>query len=268
MNATKGSTSRRPVYIGNWKMNKNIDRTRSFLREFIAALNPVPDAEMALAIPFTSLAAASEEVSGSPVSLAAQTVHWESPGAWTGEIGCEMLVDLGVRYVLVGHSERRTHFGETDERVARKAKAVQDSGMIPVLCVGESQDERDSGRTEAVIESQIQRGLDGVRTGENDEILVAYEPVWAIGTGRTATVDQAAGAHRFLRQALGSLAGGGFAARTRILYGGSANVRNIASLAANAEIDGGLVGGASLDPIPWLELIRAGVRANLPGRAS
>ena len=256
---------RRPLYIANWKMNKTELETRAWF-EGLSREDLDPDAcDMAVAVPFTSLRTAAGMIAGSgaaslPVSLAAQNCHWENSGALTGEISPPMLADLTVRFVLVGHSERRQLFGETDERVAHKVKAVAGAGMIPVLCLGETQEERDSGRTEPVVERQLRRGLEGLDIVRG-ECVIAYEPVWAIGTGRTATSSQIAQAHVFLRTIFSALASPEIAARTRILYGGSVNASSVASIAALPEVDGSLVGGASLDPASFLDLVRRGCAA-------
>ncbi len=242
--------NRTPLIVGNWKMN----HTRATARRFCAELREqhveaaLPTGiETGIAPPFTALDVVGEGLGELPVFLAAQDVHWEPSGAFTGEVAPGMLAELGCRMVIVGHSERRHLFGETDDRVARKVAAVRDAGMTPILCVGETEDERDAGRTRAVVEGQLRRGLERVEPGEPARLVVAYEPVWAIGTGRVATPDQVEEVHGFLRDVLASIGGAAFGAGVRILYGGSVKPGNAPGLAGLPHVDGFLVGGASLE---------------------
>jgi triosephosphate isomerase len=239
---------RKPVIVGNWKMYK----TRQEAREFFSAFKPLVTAatqcEIVVAPPFTALADCVEVVRGSAIGIAAQDVYWANEGAFTGEVSPRMLIEAGCRAVIIAHSERRQFFGETDESANRKVKAALAAGLTPILCVGETLGEREAGSTQKTLERQFRGSLAALTPAEFSSIIMAYEPVWAIGTGRTATPEMAAEAHKFLR----GLAAGAFtaeyAARLRILYGGSVKAENIKGLMAQAEIDGALVGGASLDP--------------------
>ncbi|PYU32518.1 MAG: triose-phosphate isomerase [Acidobacteria bacterium] len=246
---------RRPVIAGNWKMYK----TQAETRAFFAALKPQvagsTHCDIVVAPPYTALAAAVEAVRGSAISIAAQDVHWEKEGAFTGEVSTKMLVEAGCRGVIIGHSERRQYFGETDEAVHKKLKAALEADLVPIVCVGETLKEREAGQTETVLNRQFRGGFSTLTGAEFSRIIIAYEPVWAIGTGRTATPEMAAEAHRFLRQ----LAAAGFtperAAGLRILYGGSVKPDNIKGLMAQVEIDGALVGGASLDAQSFASIV-------------
>ncbi len=246
---------RRPVIAGNWKMYK----TQAETRAFFAALKPLvagsTHCDIVVAPPYTALAAAVAAVRGSAISIAAQDVHWEKEGAFTGEVSTKMLVEAGCRDVIIGHSERRQYFGETDEAVHKKLKAALEADLVPIVCVGETLKEREAGQTETVLNRQFRGGFSTLTGAEFSRIIIAYEPVWAIGTGRTATPEMAAEAHRFLRQ----LAAAGFtperAAGLRILYGGSVKPDNIKGLMAQVEIDGALVGGASLDAQSFASIV-------------
>lgn len=242
---------RRPVMTGNWKMYK----TQAEARAFFAALRPlVADAkncDIVIAAPFTALAAAVDAVRGSAISIAGQNLHGEKEGAFTGEVSAAMLVEAGCRCVLIGHSERRQFFGETDETVRKKVRAALAAGLEPIVCVGELLAEREANQTEAVLARQFAGAFAGapgqLTAAEFSRIIIAYEPVWAIGTGHTATPELAAAAHRFLRQQAADSFSPELAARLRILYGGSVKPENTKGLMAQEEIDGALVGGASLD---------------------
>ena len=246
---------RRPVIAGNWKMYK----TQAETRAFFAALQPLvagsTHCDIVVAPAFTALAVAVEAARGSAISIAAQDLHWAAEGALTGEVSAKMLVETGCRYALVGHSERRQYFGETDAWVNKKTKAALEAGLAPIACVGETLQEREAGQTEAVLERQFRGGFAALTGAEFSRIIIAYEPVWAIGTGRTATPEMAAEAHRFLRK----LAAASFtperAAALRILYGGSVKPDNIKGLMAQVEIDGALVGGASLDAQSFASIV-------------
>jgi len=246
---------RRPVIAGNWKMYK----TQAETRAFFSALKPLVTASMhcdvVVAPPYTALAAAVEAVRGSAIAIAAQDVHWAAEGAFTGEVSTKMLVEVGCRYVIIGHSERRQFFGETDERVNKKTKAALDAELAPIVCVGETLKEREGGETQAVLERQFRGGLAALTGAEFSRIILAYEPVWAIGTGRTATPEMAAEAHRFLRQLAAASFTPGRAAALRILYGGSVKPDNIKGLMAQVEIDGALVGGAGLDAQSFASIV-------------
>ena len=238
---------RKPVIAGNWKMYK----TQEEARAFFAALKPLvvssTHCEIVIGAPFTALAASVAAAAGSAISIAAQDVYWASDGAFTGEISPKMLAEVGCRAVIIAHSERRQFFGETDETASKKAKAALAAGLTPVFCLGETLAEREAGAMHAVLERQFRGGLGSLTPAEFSRIIVAYEPVWAIGTGRTATPEMAAEAHRFLREQAASVFKPEAAAALRILYGGSVKPDNIKGLMAQVEIDGALVGGASLD---------------------
>jgi triosephosphate isomerase (TIM) len=238
---------RRPVIAGNWKMYKTRAETRAFFAGFLPLVAGSRHCDIVVAPPFTSICAAAEAAHGSRVSVAGQDLHWQAEGAFTGEVSGRMLVEAGCTHVIVGHSERRQYFGDTDESVHRKTKAALDANLTPIVCLGELLAEREGRQTEAVLKRQFEGGLGALTPSDFSRILIAYEPVWAIGTGRTATPETAAEAHRFLR----GLAAARFtlehASALRILYGGSVKPDNIKGLMAQPEIDGALVGGASLD---------------------
>jgi triosephosphate isomerase len=239
---------RRPVIAGNWKMFKTQAATRAFFDAFKPLVAGCQHCDIVVAPPFTALAAAVEAARGSAISVAAQNVYWEPQGAFTGEVSTKMLVELGCRSVIIGHSERRQFFGDTDEWVSRKTKAALEAGLTPIVCVGESLGEREGNLTHAVLKRQFEGGLGALTGPEFSRILLAYEPVWAIGTGRTATPEIAADAHRYLRELAAAQFSADRASGLRILYGGSVKPDNIRGLMAQVEIDGALVGGASLDP--------------------
>jgi triosephosphate isomerase (TIM) len=229
-------------------MYKTREETRAYIRAFRPLVADASHCEIILAPPFTSLAAALEETRGSAIGVAAQDGYWAAEGAFTGEVSMKMIADVGCQAVIVGHSERRQFFGETDESVNRKTKAALEVGLTPIVCVGESLAEREANQTESVLERQLEKGLAALTGSEFSRILLAYEPVWAIGTGRTATPEIAAAAHRHLRDLAGRRFTREGASALRILYGGSVKPDNIKGLMAQMEIDGALVGGASLDP--------------------
>jgi triosephosphate isomerase len=248
--------NRRPLLAGNWKMNKTVAEAVALagrLKEAFPA--PPADRDVLVFPPFTALAAVARSVAGSGVGVGAQDVSEHSHGAFTGEISPSMLKDAGATHVLVGHSERRQYHGETDALVRRKAQAALAHGLIPVVCLGESLVEREAGRTFSVLTAQAEGSLEGLGDHPVENILLAYEPVWAIGTGRTATPEQAQEVHAFLRDKLKSIFGEGFK-RLRILYGGSVTGDTIAALMAQPDVDGGLVGGASLAPDEFIRIVR------------
>jgi triosephosphate isomerase (TIM) len=246
---------RRPVIAGNWKMYK----TQAEARAFVAALKPLVagsnHCDVILAPPFTALAAAAEAVRGTAILVAAQNAYWEAEGAFTGEISMRMLAETGCHAVILGHSERRQYFGETDATVNRKLKAALKAGLLPIVCVGENLEEREAAQTETVLRGQFSGSLAALTGEELSRILLAYEPVWAIGTGRTATPEIAAATHRFLRQLAAEQFTPERAAGLRILYGGSVKPENIRGLMAQVDIDGALVGGASLDPQSFASIV-------------
>ena len=250
-------TDRRPLVAANWKMNKTRRDTVAFLDVFLpVAGERLGGVELVVCPPFTSLQAAIERCAGSPVRIAAQNMHFEPAGAFTGEVAAPMLGDLGVDAVVLGHSERRLLFGESDAALARKVPAALAAGLSPILCVGETLEEREAGRTEEVLREQVEADVAGVAADDLAEVVIAYEPVWAIGTGRNATVDQAAEAISFIRSLIGAR-DQGLAEAVRILYGGSVNPGNAGELLSPDGVDGALVGGASLDPIKFAEIAAA-----------
>ena len=238
--------SRKPLVAGNWKLYKNLRESTELAQALVQATGAQSTPEIAVAPVFTALAKVADVLSGSPIALAAQDVFWEPQGAFTGEVGPLQLSDIGCRYVIVGHSERRQLFGETDEQVGRKVSAVLGHGMAPILCVGETLEEREAGQAEAVVVRQLQAGLRGLDAGQATKIVVAYEPVWAIGTGKTASPRDAQQMHARVRATVAERFGGGLAEQLRVLYGGSVKPDNAAALMAEPDIDGALVGGASL----------------------
>ena len=248
--------TRRLIYAANWKMHHGPSAACEFLERFLALTAPIEGRTLWVFPPAVSLATVSRAVRERPdMAVGAQNVHWEAKGAFTGEISIPMIRETGATVVLVGHSERRHLFGETDDQVARKAGAVLKSGLAPLVCVGETLAEREGGRTEQVILRQLEPLLERLPAEEWGRLVLAYEPVWAIGTGRTATPDDAAQVHELIRFTVGRR---GIAGRVPILYGGSVNVGNVLSLVAREEIDGVLVGGASLEADGWAELVGLG----------
>jgi triosephosphate isomerase (TIM) len=247
--------ARRPVIAGNWKMFKTQAETRAFFEAFRPLVASATHCEIVVAPPFTALAAAAEAVLGSGITIAAQDAHWEKEGAFTGEISVKMLAEAGCRAAILGHSERRQLFGETDATVAKKLKAALEAELTPIVCVGELLAEREAGQTNAVLERQFMGGLGALTGAEFSRIILAYEPVWAIGTSRTATPEMAAEAHRHLRQLAAARFTPERASALRILYGGSVKPDNIRGLMAQMEIDGALVGGASLDPQSFASIV-------------
>ncbi len=247
---------RKPIIAGNWKMNKTTVEARDLASKLIPLVSEVRDREIVLAPPFTAIPAVADIVKGTNMALAAQDLFWEDKGAFTGEISAEMLLDLGCTYVIIGHSERRQFFGETDQTVNKKVHQALIKGLFPIVCVGELLNERESGRVNMVIERQLIGGLKAVSAAEMQNIIIAYEPVWAIGTGKTATPDQANEVHAFIRQKVKAMFGVGVADALRIQYGGSVTPENVSTLMARPDIDGALVGGASLKPELFAALVK------------
>lgn len=247
--------SRKPVIAGNWKMYKTIAESAAFVRDLRPLVARTDRCEVIVAPPFTALRAAADAARGSNIAIAAQDVHWDPEGAHTGDISARMVLDAGATYVIVGHSERRHDHGETDDDVNRKLKAALAAGLIPIVCVGETLPEREAGRTAEVLERQFLRGFLGLTAPEFSRMIIAYEPVWAIGTGRTATPEMAAAAHGQLRNLAGARFGEVAADQVRVLYGGSVKPENIDGLMAEPEIDGALVGGASLKLESFLAIV-------------
>ncbi|MBU2489927.1 MAG: triose-phosphate isomerase [Proteobacteria bacterium] len=248
--------NRTPLIAGNWKMYKTPTEAGEAARKLAGLVAGVTGVEAMVAPAFVAIPAVARALSGTEIALGAQNLHWEDQGAFTGECSAAMLKDAGCDYVIIGHSERRHLFGETDEAVNKKVRAALAHGLKPVLCVGETEGERDAGHTMDVLDVQVARGLDGLSITAESGLVVAYEPVWAIGTGRTATPDQAQEAHAHIREKLGQVLGKPLANSTRILYGGSVKPGNIAELMTEPDLDGALVGGASLDPASFADLVR------------
>jgi triosephosphate isomerase len=252
------SFPRKKFVAGNFKMNMTSSEVAPYLEVFRQETEKLNDVDIVIIPPFTAIAKASEILGGAQkIRLGAQNMSPEAKGAYTGEISAPMLRDLFVRYVLIGHSERRRLFGETDELVRRKLVTALASELRPILCVGETLEERQAGQEKAVLEGQLRGALEGLTPDQISEVIVAYEPVWAIGTGLTATPEQAQEAHLFIRDYLGKLAGTSLANKARILYGGSVTPANAKELMSQPDIDGALVGGASLDPRGFAEIAAA-----------
>ena len=245
------------LVAGNWKMNTDLEAARSLAREVAEQVGDPGDVQVAACPPFISLSAVAEVLEGTSVRLGGQNLHEAESGAYTGEVSAAMLRSVGCYYVIIGHSERRQYFGETDEGVNRKVKQAQAHGLVPIVCVGETLDEREAGREEAVVRRQVETGLNDVALGSPDALVIAYEPVWAIGTGRTASPDQAQAMHAFIRGLLRERYDEATASGIQILYGGSVKPGNAAELFANADVDGGLIGGASLKAGDFAAIVEA-----------
>jgi triosephosphate isomerase len=249
---------RRKFVAGNWKMNKTGTEARTLVQDFLLELGKFDSAEIVLCPPYTAITAVVEALGDhSIVKVGAQNVHHEASGAFTGEISATMLRDLFVRYVIIGHSERRDYFGETDELVNRKARAAFAATLRPIICVGEKLEERESGRMQEVITTQVRGSFAGFSADDWAETVVAYEPVWAIGTGRTATPAQAQEVHALIRSLIAGMAGEAVAQKIRILYGGSVKADNARELMSQPDVDGALVGGASLDARSFAAIVKA-----------
>ncbi|MBS3907781.1 MAG: triose-phosphate isomerase [Syntrophaceae bacterium] len=247
---------RLPFIAGNWKMNKTVEESLDLVRGLKVSLQGIEDVEVAIAPPFTALYAVSQELKGSSIHLAGQNLFWEEKGAFTGEISPVMLKEIHCRYAIIGHSERRQYFGETDETVNRRIKAALKQGLKVIFCVGETLEEREKGINFLVAERQIEGGLKDIGETAMQSLVVAYEPVWAIGTGKTATPRQAEEAHQFIRQKIRFLYSPKIAENLRIQYGGSVTPENIKSLMAEEDIDGALVGGTSLNAESFSRIVR------------
>jgi len=249
------NTKRKPILAGNWKMNMTATQARDLASKLIPLLANVKDRDIVLGPPFTSIAAVAETIRGTNIGLAAQNLHWEDKGAFTGEISADMLLDSGCKYVIIGHSERRQYFGETDETVNKKVKQALKKVLLPILCVGETLAEREAGKLNEIIGRQVTGGLKDISTDDMKKVVIAYEPVWAIGTGKTASPEQANEVHALIRQKVRSLYSADIAEGLRIQYGGSVTPENVSQLMAMPDIDGALVGGASLKPESFAALI-------------
>ncbi|NMB01148.1 MAG: triose-phosphate isomerase [Firmicutes bacterium] len=239
--------SRRPMIAGNWKMNNNKKQTLEFLDGFLPRINDIT-AEVVICPPFTDLFATAEKLEGTKIKLGAQNMHWEEKGAFTGEISPVMLKEIPCDYVIIGHSERRQYFAETDETVNKKIKSALKHNILPIVCVGESLDQREAGTTMSWVLSQVEKALKDITLEEVEKIVFAYEPIWAIGTGKTASASDAQEVISAIRKRISELYSQNVADKVRILYGGSVKPQNIKELMGEADIDGALVGGASLEP--------------------
>jgi len=249
---------RTPFIAANWKMYKTVHEAVAFVKEFRTLVKDVHDVEVVVAPPFTALRSVAEAAHASNVGVAAQNVYWEREGAFTGEVSAPMLKEAGAEYALIGHSERRRLFGETDQTVNRKLGAVLAAQLTAIVCIGETLDEREKGDTLTVLDRQIKDGLDGLTAEQIAGLVIAYEPVWAIGTGRNATPQQAGEAHAHIRSRLRQWFGGNAADQCHIIYGGSVKPDNIRELSSLADVDGALVGGASLDVRGFFEIVTRG----------
>jgi len=247
---------RRKVLAANWKMYKTPDETRDYFREFLPLVASHDRDEIVVCPPYTDVATALETADGSNVAIGVQNVHWKADGAYTGEISAPMLLCLGVTHVIIGHSERRQYFGETDDTVNLRLKTALESGLTPICCVGEVLQEREAGLTDDVLRRQCVRAFHAISAKKAAKMIVAYEPVWAIGTGKTATPELAAEAHAVIRREASEIFGEEFAGKLRILYGGSVKPENATALMSQEEIDGALVGGASLDPKSFAAIVK------------
>jgi triosephosphate isomerase len=249
---------RKKIVAANWKMNMTQAESAAFVKSLLLDLGDITDIEVVIVPPFTAIAKVMEALGPSQnIKVGAQNMHWEPNGAFTGEISAALLRDLFVRYVVLGHSERRTLFGETDEIVNRKVRAAHEATLRPIVCVGETLEQRDKGNVEKILSIQLRDSLAGLSEKELQETVVAYEPVWAIGTGRNATPVQAQEAHAFIRDTLGKMSDEATAERVRIQYGGSVKPENAHELMCQPDIDGALVGGASLDPRSFAQIVKS-----------
>jgi triosephosphate isomerase len=246
----------KPIIAANWKMHKTVAESVDFSLRLAKECEGLEEREVIIAPPATALYSVSQVLKGSTVHLSAQNMHWEEKGAFTGEISAPMLADMGCEYVLIGHSERRTLFGETNETVNKKLRTALNFGLKPIVCIGETLKERESEATFDVIKKQVNEGLNNISTGDIECVSIAYEPVWAIGTGKTATPELAEEVHRFIREILSSGFGESVGAETAVIYGGSVTPQNIGELMVKPNINGALVGGASLDLESFTGIIR------------
>lgn len=248
---------RKTIIAGNWKMNKTATQTKQFAEELKPILPKAKWCEVVICVPACNISTAIRAFKDMRVSIGAENVYYEKSGAYTGEVSAEMLKDLGVKYVIIGHSERREYFGETDATVSRKVHAALEAGLLPIICVGESLEQRESGVTAEWIALQVKSALVGVSPDKLRKCVIAYEPIWAIGTGKTATAEQAAEVCTAIRATIRSLYGARVARSVTIQYGGSMNPSNAAELLAQPDVDGGLIGGASLEPQKFVDIINA-----------
>ena len=248
---------RKTIIAGNWKMNKTLTETKAFAEEFKPMLNRPRWCDVVLCVPYVNVQAAIRLFKDSKVSIAAENCHYESSGAYTGEVSAEMLKDIGVKYVIIGHSERRQYYNETDFTVNKKVRAALEAGLRPIVCVGESLEQRELGVTMELIAYQVKCALSGVSAEKVRHVVFAYEPIWAIGTGKTATSQEAQDVCEFIRSIIRKLYGARVARAVTIQYGGSMNPKNAYELLGQPDVDGGLIGGASLKPDQFMEIINA-----------
>jgi triosephosphate isomerase len=253
------NSSRKPIVAGNWKMNKTVAEAIDLATVIKRDLAGCKEVDVVLCPPFTALKAVSDVVSGTHIDLGAQNMHFEKSGAFTGEISAEMLREVYCHYVILGHSERRTFFGETDDIVNKKTKAALEGNLTPIVCVGETLAEREAGKTNDVVGTQTRGSLAGLTPRQLVETVIAYEPVWAIGTGKTATSAQAQEVHAFIRKVLAEISDEAVAQSVRIQYGGSVKASNARELFGMPDIDGGLIGGASLEARSFIEIVQAAI---------
>ena len=253
------SKKRKPIVAGNWKMNKTVAEAIDLANAIKRDLSGCKDVDVVLCPPFTALKSVGEVITGTHLDLGAQNMHWEKNGAFTGEVAAGMLRELYCHYVILGHSERRTYFGETDEIVNKKTKAALAANLKPIVCIGETLQEREANRTEEVITTQVRGSLAGLSPRELVECILAYEPVWAIGTGKTASPQQAQDVHALIRRLLKDIADEAVAQSVRIQYGGSMKPANAKELMNMPDIDGGLIGGAALEARSFVEIVQAAI---------
>ncbi|HAA59199.1 MAG TPA: triose-phosphate isomerase [Myxococcales bacterium] len=248
-------SQRRPLIAGNWKMNKTLDESVAFAKELVEAVGSTPDVDVVIAPTTVTLHAVSQVIADSPIQLSAQNVHPQPSGAYTGEVSPAMLKAVGCTYAIVGHSERRQYFEESDAFIREKSDALRAEGVLPIVCIGESLEEREGGQTFSRVEAQLKAALEGLSAEEAKTLTIAYEPIWAIGTGKTATPAQAQEVHHFLRQQIATLVDQDTANSVRLLYGGSVKPSNVVALMQEDDIDGALVGGASLKVDSFRQLV-------------
>lgn len=250
---------RKPIVAGNWKMNKTVADAITLVQELKRDIGEVRQVDIVVCPPFTALKSVADVLSGSRIEVGAQNMHWEKSGAFTGEVSAEMLREIFCHYVILGHSERRQFFGETDESVNKKARVALAANLKPIVCVGETLQQREAGQMEKVIETQVKGSLGNFTKAELSSTIVAYEPVWAIGTGKTASPAQAQEVHALIRKLLAGIADDTVAQSVRIQYGGSVNAANAKELFGQADIDGGLIGGASLTARAFVDVVKAAI---------
>ena len=247
---------RRPIIAGNWKMNNNSAESVELVSQLREMISGIKEVEVVVAPPYTALGSVATAIKGSTIVLSSQNIFWEEKGAFTGEISPSMLKDIGCQYAIIGHSERRQYFGETNETVNKRLKAALEASLTPIVCIGETLEEKEADKTLTVIEKQVKEGLAGISSGEMEKVVIAYEPVWAIGTGKTATPEQAQEVHQFIRGMLAQVFDEGIAKGIRILYGGSVKPDNVDQLMSQKDIDGALVGGASLKADSFARIVQ------------